>query len=54
MNVNNKTLVLGLVIVLTAAALFLLDIIEVGVAGAIGIIGIGLIVSSGSGRRKQQ
>jgi hypothetical protein len=49
----NKTLfILGLVIVLTAASLLLLNVIESGVAAAIGILGIGLIAVSG--RLKKQ
>ena len=52
MNVNKTMFGLGLLIVLIAATLLLLDVIESGVAGAIGIIGIGLLAASGSGRRK--
>jgi hypothetical protein len=37
---------LGLLIVLIAAVLLFLDVIESGVAAMIGIIGIGLIASS--------
>ncbi len=44
----NKTLfILGLVIVAIAATLLLLDVIESGVAAALGILGIGLIAASG-------
>ena len=50
----NKTLfVIGLLIVFTAAALLVLDIIESGVAALIGIVGIGLIAASGSSRMKR-
>ena len=53
MNVNKTLFGLGLLIVLIAAAFLLLDVIESGVAGAIGMIGIALLATSGSGRRKQ-
>ena len=44
----NKTLfVIGLLIVGLAAGLLLMNVIESGVAAAIGIIGIGLIAASG-------
>jgi len=49
----NKTLfILGLVIVAIAAGLLLLDVVESGVAAAIGVLGIGLIATSG--RRKKR
>ena len=54
MNVNKTMFGLGLLIVLIAATLLLLDFIESGVAGAIGMIGIGLLAASGSGRRSKQ
>jgi len=54
MNVNKTMFVLGLLIALIAAGLLLLDFIESGVAAAIGMLGIGLIAASGSGRRKQK
>ena len=54
MNVNKTMFGLGLLIVLIAAALLLLDVVESGVAGAIGMIGIVLLATSGSGRRKQK
>lgn len=48
----NKTLfILGLAIVAIAAGLLLLDVIESGVAAAIGILGIGLIAAS-AGKKK--
>jgi len=53
MNVNKTMFGLGLLIVLIAAALLLLDVIESGVAIAIGLLGIGLLATSGIGRRKQ-
>ncbi len=47
----NKILFIGgLCIALAAAALLLLNIIESGVAAMIGILGIGLIAVSGSGK----
>jgi hypothetical protein len=50
----NKTLfAVGLVIVGTAAVLLLLDVIESGVAAAIGILGIGLIAASGKSNIKR-
>ena len=54
MKINKTMFGLGLLIVLIAAMLLLLDIIESRVAGAIGMIGIGLLAKSGSGRRKQK
>jgi hypothetical protein len=53
MNVNKTMFVLGLLIALTAAALLLMDIIESGVAAAIGILAIGLIAASGRRKRRQ-
>jgi FtsH-binding integral membrane protein len=44
----NKTFfAIGLLIVGVAVALLLMDVIESGVAAAIGIVGIGLIATSG-------
>lgn len=40
-------MILGLLIALSASALLLLNVIESGVAAAIGILGIGLIAASG-------
>ena len=40
-NVNRVQFSLGLLVVFVAAALLLLDVIESGVAGAMGIIGLG-------------
>lgn len=54
MNVNKTMFGLGLLVVVIAAALLLLDIVESGVAGAIGMIGIALLAASGSERRKGQ
>jgi hypothetical protein len=51
-NVNRVQFSLGLLVVLVAAALLLLDVIESGVAGAMGIIGIGLIAASGRRRNR--
>jgi hypothetical protein len=45
--VNRVQFILGLVIVLAAAVLLLLTKIESGFAAAIGILGIGLIATSG-------
>ena len=50
----NKTLfVIGLLIVGLAAVLLLTNVIESGVAGAIGILGIGLIAASGKSNIKR-
>ena len=50
----NKTLfVIGLLVVLVAASLLVLDVIESGVAALIGIVGIGLIAASGSSKMKK-
>ncbi len=50
----NKTLfVIGLLIALLAAALLLMDVIESGVAAAIGMLGIGLIAASGRSNLKK-
>lgn len=53
MTTSKVLLSLGLLIVLIAAVLLLLDVIESGVAAMIGIIGIGLIASSGGIRRQK-
>jgi len=50
MNVNKFLFFGGLLVVLIAAGFLLLNVIESGVAAAIGILGIGLI--SASGRRR--
>jgi FtsH-binding integral membrane protein len=51
----NKTLfAMGLLIVGVAAVLLLMDVIESGVAAAIGIVGIGLIAASGSSNIKKR
>lgn len=50
----NKTLfVIGLLVVVVAASLLVLDVIESGVAALIGIVGIGLIAASGSSKMKK-
>ena len=54
MNANKTMFVLGLIIVFVAAALLLLNVIESGVAAAIGILGIGLIAASGNSNRKRK
>ena len=54
MNVNKTMFGLGLLIAISTAVLLFLGIIESGVAGAIGIIGIGLIAASGRGMPKQK
>jgi hypothetical protein len=49
----NKTMfILGLVVAAAAATLLLLDVIESGVAAAIGILGIGLIAASGRKKKR--
>jgi len=52
MKANKTMFFLGLWIVLLAAALLLLDVVESGVAAAIGILGIGLIAASGRTNKK--
>ena len=47
MKINKTLFGLGLMIELAAATLLVLDVIESGVAAAIGILGIGLIAASG-------
>ena len=50
----NKTLfAIGLLIVGVAVALLLMDVIEFGVAAAIGMVGIGLIAASGRSNIKR-
>ena len=53
MQVNKIMFGLGLLIVLSAATLLLLNVIESGVAAAIGIVGIGLIAASGRTKMKR-
>ena len=53
MNINKTIFVLGLLIALVAAALLLLDVIESGIAGLIGVVGISLIAASGRRKRNQ-
>ncbi len=45
---NKILFIVGLCVALAAAALLFLNIIESGVAAMIGILGIGLIATSGS------
>jgi hypothetical protein len=47
-NVNGVQFGTGLLVVLVAALLLLLDILESGVAGAMLIIGVGLVAASGN------
>jgi hypothetical protein len=50
----NKTLfTIGLLIVGVAVMLLLMDVIESGVAAAIGLVGIGLIAASGRSNMKR-
>jgi hypothetical protein len=49
MNINKITFGLGLLIALTAATLLFFGVIESGIAALIGILGIGLIATSGAG-----
>jgi hypothetical protein len=50
----NKTLfVIGLLIVGLAAGLLLMNVIESGIAAAIGILGIGLIAAAGRSNDKR-
>ena len=51
-NVNRVVFGLGLLVLLIAAALLLLDVIESGAAAGIGFLGIVLLASSG--RRRSQ
>ncbi len=53
MKANKILFGLGLFIALSAAALLLLNIIESGVAAAVGIVGIGLIAASGTSNMKR-
>jgi hypothetical protein len=53
MNVNRTLFVLGLLIVLIAAVILVLDVIESGVAAAIGMLGIGLLAASGRRSRNR-
>jgi small-conductance mechanosensitive channel len=54
MKANKIMFGLGLLIVFSAAALLLLNVIESGVAAAIGILGIGLIAASGRTNTKSK
>ena len=49
-NVNRLQFGLGPLVVLIAAALLLLNVIQSGVAGMVGITGIGLVAASGKRR----
>ena len=50
---NNILFFLGLLVVVIAASLLLMDVIESGVAAAVGILGIGLIAASGRSNIKR-
>ncbi len=50
---NKALFVVGLLIVGVAAALLVMNVIESGVAAAIGILGIGLIAASGRSNMKR-
>ena len=52
-NLNLGLFIAGLVIVLGAAGLLVMDVIESGVAAMIGIVGIGLIAASGRSKIKK-
>jgi hypothetical protein len=52
MNINKALFILGISIALTAAVLLLLDVIESGIAGLIGVVGISLIAASSRKSRK--
>lgn len=52
-NINLGLFITGLVIVLGAAGLLVMDVIESGVAAMIGIVGIGLIAASGRSKIKK-
>jgi hypothetical protein len=54
MNVNKTMFVLGLLVVLIAAVILLLDVTESSVAGGVGMIGIILLATSGSDERRAQ
>jgi len=54
MNVNKTMFGLGLLIVLVAATLLVLDVIESGIAAAVGMLGIGLIAASGRAVRSKK
>jgi hypothetical protein len=51
MGMDRIFVVVGLLIALGAAALLVLDVIESGPAGLIGIVGISLIAAGGRARR---
>jgi hypothetical protein len=50
-HVNRTTFYLGLGIILVVSSFLLLNIIESGVAAALGILGIGLIAISGTRKK---
>lgn len=52
-NLNLGLFIAGLVIVISAAGLLVMDVIESGVAAMIGIVGIGLIAASGRSNIKR-
>ena len=53
MNVNKTMFGLGLLIVLVTGTLLVMNVIESGVAAAIGMLGIGLIAASGRAVRSK-
>ncbi len=52
-NIHLGLFIVGLVIVIGAASLLLMGVIESGVAAAIGMLGIGLIAASGRSNIKR-
>jgi len=52
-NVNLGLFIVGLVIAIGAGGLLVMDVIESGVAAAIGMLGIGLIAASGRSNIKR-
>jgi len=54
MKINKTMFGLGLSIALASATLLVLDVIESGVAAAIGMLGIGLIAASSRVTRREQ
>lgn len=54
MNVNITMFGLGLLIVLVVSTLLVMDVIESGIAAAVGMLGIGLIAASGGAVRSKK
>ena len=52
-NINLGLFIAGLIIVISAAGLLVMNVIESGVAALIGIVGIGLIAASGRSKIKK-